>query len=284
MSVLQHERPGAENAGPAGAASAVSWGAVLAGAAVAAAVSLLLFALATGLDLAALSSTNRATPEALFTMIAAVALIVTQWIPASLGGYITGRLRTRWLGTDRHEVFVRDSAHGFLTWCVATVFMASGLGSGLASSASHLTGADRSGGAAAHTAQPSAFTARPGAFNAQPGAFNAQPGAFGHFGQVPLSASVPMHSELVVPDGPTLGDVLDTDRTYVARPAATLGADTEPGDARRPEWDRLAWQASDAERRDAAAISIFTALSMLVGACIASVSAALGGRMRDLHP
>jgi hypothetical protein len=267
MSVLEDERPGADDAGPAGAASTVSWGAVLAGAAVAAAVSLLLFALATGLDLAALSSTNRATPDAWFTVIAAVALIVAQWIPASLGGYITGRLRTRWIGTHTHEVFFRDSAHGFLTWCVATVFMASGLGSGLASSASHLTGADRSGGAAAHTAQPSVFTAQPGAF-----------------GQAPLSASVPMHSELVVPDGPTLADVLDTDRTHVARPAATLGADPEPGDARRPEWDRLAWQASDAERRDAAAISILTALSMLVGACIASVSAALGGRMRDLHP
>ena len=30
--------------------------------------------------------------------------------------------------------------------------------------------------------------------------------------------------------------------------------------------------------------SIFTALSMLLGAFIACVSAALGGRVRDLHP
>jgi hypothetical protein len=248
--------------------TAVSWGAVLAGAAVAAAVSLLLFALATGLDLAALSSTstNRATPAS-FTVIAAVALIVTHWIPASLGGYITGRLRTRWIGTPTHEVFFRDGAHGFLTWSVATVFMASGLGSGLASTASRLTGAVHSGGAAVHTAQPSPF--------------NAQSGAFG---QAPLTASAPTHSELVVPDGPTLADMLDTDRTYLARPAATPGAVPEPGDVPRPAWDRPAWQASEAERRDAAANSIFTALSMLVGALIASISAALGGRIRDLHP
>jgi hypothetical protein len=93
-----------------------------------------------------------------------------------------------------------------------------------------------------------------------------------------------MHSELVVPDGPTLADMLDSDRTYLARPAATPGAVPEPGDARWPAGDRLAWRASEAERRDAAANSIFTALSMLVGACIASVSAALGGRVRDLHP
>lgn len=37
-------------------------------------------------------------------------------------------------------------------------------------------------------------------------------------------------------------------------------------------------------RRDAAATSIFTSLSMLIGAFIASVSGALGGRLRDEHP
>jgi hypothetical protein len=41
---------------------------------------------------------------------------------------------------------------------------------------------------------------------------------------------------------------------------------------------------ADAARKAAARAAIYTALSMLVGAFIASVSAALGGRLRDEHP
>jgi hypothetical protein len=40
---------------------------------------------------------------------------------------------------------------------------------------------------------------------------------------------------------------------------------------------------ADTARKTAAEAAIYTALSMLVGAFIASVSAALGGRLRDEH-
>lgn len=42
--------------------------------------------------------------------------------------------------------------------------------------------------------------------------------------------------------------------------------------------------AIDAARKAAMAVAGFTGLSMLVGAFIASVSGAIGGRLRDLHP
>jgi hypothetical protein len=42
--------------------------------------------------------------------------------------------------------------------------------------------------------------------------------------------------------------------------------------------------AADEARKDAAETSIYTGLAMLIGAFIASVSAALGGRLRDEHP
>ena len=58
-----------------------------------------------------------------FTVTTAIWLIVTQWISAGLGGYIAGRLRTRWHGTPAHEVFFRDTAHGLITWSVATVLV-----------------------------------------------------------------------------------------------------------------------------------------------------------------
>ena len=41
-----------------------------------------------------------------------------------LGGYLTGRLRTKWVGIRTNEVFFRDTAHGFLAWALATVLVA----------------------------------------------------------------------------------------------------------------------------------------------------------------
>ena len=59
-----------------------------------------------------------------FAVNAAIWLIVSQWLSAALGGYIAGRLRTKWVGTHTHEVFFRDTAHGLVTWSVATVIVA----------------------------------------------------------------------------------------------------------------------------------------------------------------
>ena len=43
-------------------------------------------------------------------------------------------------------------------------------------------------------------------------------------------------------------------------------------------------QVADAARKSASAVSIFTALSMLIGAFIACCAAAHGGSLRDEHP
>src|SRR3569833_2263218 len=101
------------------AASAVSWPSIFAGALVAMATSAGLLTLGTGLGLA----TKGHSPTA-FTIGAGLWLIVMQWLSSALGGYITGRLRTRWVGVHTHEVFFRDSAHGLLAWALATVVVA----------------------------------------------------------------------------------------------------------------------------------------------------------------
>lgn len=95
--------------------SAVSWAAIFAGAVVAAAASLLLLALAAGLNLASLSPwPNSGVSAAAAALMTGIGLIVIQWVASALGGYITGRLRTKWVGTHTHEVFFRDTAHGLL--------------------------------------------------------------------------------------------------------------------------------------------------------------------------
>ena len=105
--------------------SAVSWAAIFAGTAVAISISLVLLTLGSGLGLASLTpSTRSAASSGSLAALVTVWIVVVQWLSAASGGYVTGRLRTRWVGTHTHEVFFRDTAHGFVTWAVATAIVA----------------------------------------------------------------------------------------------------------------------------------------------------------------
>ena len=59
-----------------------------------------------------------------------------QIVASSVGGYLAGRLRTRWVNVHTHEVYFRDTAHGFLAWSLSLVLTA-GL---LTSAASAMSG------------------------------------------------------------------------------------------------------------------------------------------------
>src|ERR1700761_154598 len=94
--------------------SAVSWAAVFAGAVTALALSVVLSALTSGFELGAASAYPGTTAANLagFTPIAGAWMIVAQVLCAGLGGYLAGRLRTKWLHVHDHEVHFRDTAHG----------------------------------------------------------------------------------------------------------------------------------------------------------------------------
>src|SRR6266481_2836472 len=116
------------------AVSAVSWPAIIAGAFAIAATALILLALGSGLGLSSVSPWyNSGSSATTFGVWAAVWLIVVQWLSAALGGYLTGRLRTKWVGVHTDEVYFRDTAHGFLAWAVAAVIMAAALSSAASS-------------------------------------------------------------------------------------------------------------------------------------------------------
>ena len=119
------------------AASAVSWGAVIAGAVVALASSLVLIALGSGIGLVSVSPWANSG-------------VAIQLFSSGVGGYFAGRLRTRWVGVHDDEVFFRDTAHGFLVWAIGSVISASLLAaviSLIASGAGHLSGAAMQGAA-----------------------------------------------------------------------------------------------------------------------------------------
>ena len=102
--------------------TAVSWGAILAGATAASALALVLFLLGVGLGLSSMSPwTNNGASASTLGVSAILWLSFTQVVAYGMGGYLAGRLRTRWLTAHADEVYFRDTAHGFLTWAVASL-------------------------------------------------------------------------------------------------------------------------------------------------------------------
>jgi hypothetical protein len=122
--------------------SAVEWPAIAGGALAAIGLSIILFTLASGAGLAVVRPWSFSTPSpSTFGAAAAIGLIVTQWLASALGGYLTGRLRIKWVGIRTDEIFFRDTAHGFLAWALATVLMAA-LVAAVGTSTVAATGAD----------------------------------------------------------------------------------------------------------------------------------------------
>jgi hypothetical protein len=106
-------------------ASAVEWASIFGGALAAFGVTAILLTLGPGLGLTTVSPWSVTNPSpTTFGTAAAIWLVVTQWLSSAFGGYLTGRLRTKWVGIRTDEVLFRDTAHGLLAWALATLLMA----------------------------------------------------------------------------------------------------------------------------------------------------------------
>ena len=243
--------------------SAVSWPAVFAGAAVAGGTSLILIALGSGLGLASASPWPGAGASvATFTVMTGIWLIITQWAASGIGGYLTGRLRTRWANTHTHEVFFRDTAHGFLAWAVSTIVVA--LLVTTAASVAANVAAKNADGPYDYSVDSLFRSARP------------------DFG--PSSPAVRDEAVRIFTRGIAKAPMPVADRDYLAF-LVSVRTGLSPVDARArvDATVSASERAADDARKAASAASIFTALAMLIGAFIASVAAVLGGQQRDEH-
>jgi len=270
--------------------SAVSWAAIFAGTAAAVAATLILIALGSGLGLASASPwANGGATAVTLSTLAAIWLIVVQWIASGLGGYLTGRLRTRWVGTHTHEVFFRDTAHGFVTWAIASLVLATlvasatsaTIGAGLHAGAKVASGAAQG---ATNSVQSGGTTL--GGYDVDMLFRSARPDA--------NASSTDAHAEAtrILTKGLAAGDVPADDRAYLASQIAARAGISQDEAQKRVDSvidqvkaaDVKAREAADTARKAAATAATLTALSMLIGAFIACAAAALGGRERDLHP
>ncbi len=109
---------------PGHSRSGVSWAAIFAGALAAGILSVLLFMLGIGLGLSSVSVWSGQGSDGATVGWGAIAwLVVTQLLSAAVGGYLAGRLRTKWQGGHSDDIYFRDTAHGFLSWALATICM-----------------------------------------------------------------------------------------------------------------------------------------------------------------
>ena len=253
--------------------SAVSWAAVFAGAFATSALSLILLALGTGVGLSSLSPWSSAGVSAsTVTKGAIVWLILTQIVAAAMGGYLAGRLRTKWVSVHTHEVYFRDTAHGFLVWSVSLVITTAFLASAATSMVSGNAARNDVGATAAGEARSDPY----GYF--VDSLFRSDRPA------ADLNADAALHAEvgLILARGLREGYVPSTDRAYLAQlVTARTGMDQAEAQRRVAEVLNQARQAADDARRATAHFLYWTFLALLIGAFCASYAATIGGRQRD---
>ena len=260
--------------------SSVSWGAVIAGALTAAALTLLLASLGVGLGLSAISPwSNEGVSATTFKIGTGVYLVAVAMLSSAIGGYVAGRLRTKWVDLNDHEIYFSDTAHGLIVWALATVLMASALGGAM----THiLAGASAGLAPAAATAAPADPTetyvdALLRAEPAQASPTNPQASAQGDNANVRRELG-----RIIAPALARGGDVAAADRTYAAKVvAARTGLSQTDAEKRVSDVTAQAKKAADDARRNAASMALWFAAAMLAGAVASMLGATDGGLLRD---
>lgn len=274
--------------------SGVSWGAIFAGAAAAAALSLILVLLGFGLGFSAVSPWAGEGVSAKGLGISTIIwLAATQIIASGLGGYIAGRLRVKWANMHGDEVYFRDTAHGFLAWCVATLVTATLVVGSVSSivSGGVQAGASVAGGAAGAMTQAAGTAAG-----------NTDSDQYGYFVDSLFRDDRPAAVSDDAARGTVTrifaqslanGQLSAEDRTYLAQLVAQRTNLTQADAERRVDeiYARTqkaiadakvkAQQAADTAAKVAAWTSLWMFIALLAGAFFASLSATFGGRRRD---
>jgi hypothetical protein len=285
------------------AETAVSVKAILAGATGSIAVTMILVAFGVGVGFTVISPwSGQGVSATTFTAAAGVYLFVVAMLSSTIGGYLAGRLRSRWASVNEHERYFRDSAHGFVVWALATIVTATVLGSAV----SGLIGSAASTVAPAATAasQPSDIyvdqllrtNPSQGATNTAPAASAAQAtsptageqtAAPLQGGQItpPARQNIGNRAEITRIIAPSMlkgGSVPDGDKKYLASIVAARGGLSQAdADARVDYVITQAKQAADKARKSTALFGLWLAASMLAGALSAALAAIEGGNLRN---
>ncbi len=291
-------------------ASAVSWGAIAAGAACSLAVTLVVVTFAVGAGLSIVSPwAGEGVSSTTAARTAGLMLIAVAMISSTAGGFVAGRLRPSWLGVHEDERYFRDTAHGLTAWALATLITVAVFGSATTKLASGaLSGA---GSAATITASNAAMNNSAGSssniyvdrllrVNPSPSAaVNAQvsPTATGQTtapagGQTTATnpqsgnqndeATRADFTRVFVAALTPKSQLAPEDRTYLASVVASRSnISQQEAEQRIDQAMTQARQAADTARKAAAKLSFWVAASLLAGALAAMLAATVGGWLRS---
>jgi hypothetical protein len=283
----------------------VSWKAIFAGATASLAVTMILIAFGIGVGFSVISPWgDQGVPATTFTVSAAVYLFCVSMLSSTIGGYLAGRLRTRWASVNENERYFRDSAHGFVVWALAAVVGAAVM----SGAATHIIAGASSGLA------PAASTAAQGSpsdiyvdqllrTNPAQSSASATPAAAAQQATSPTTGdqtAAPLQGGQIAPPqrqnvgnraeitriiAPSMlkgGSISDPDKKYLASiVAARSGISQADAEARVDYVINQAKQAADKARKSAALFGLWLAASMLAGALSAALAAIEGGNLRN---
>ncbi len=287
--------------------SAVSWSAVAAGAAAAASLSLVLLILGVGLGLSSVSPWARDGISATtFGMSTIVWLTFTQVVASSMGGYLAGRLRTRWTELHPDEVYFRDTAHGFLAWALACLVTAALLTSVITSI---VGGGVQAGATVVGGVTSAAGNAVGGTAMASRAAQGGDGGPIGYFIDTLFRRDATTVGNPAAAEAATTADAAEVSRIFmnvsrteplpaddtryvgqiVARRTGLSQQDAEQrvttvygkAQATVRAAEVAARDATDKARKASAYGALWLFASLLMGAFVASFAATFGGRRRD---
>lgn len=269
--------------------SAISWGAVIAGAFAATAMMIVLAALGSGLGLSMVSPWGDGPSATTVGWLTAVWVVIVEILSFATGGYVAARMRRAYPATvHTNEVGLRDGMHGFVVWAFAVVVSAwiiGGAAAGLVSGIAK-TGSNIASGAAMGAAASRGNDSGPGAADVT-----------GYFVDSMFRSNQPRPEDTQSPqtraeigrimaNAVATGQLTPEDRSYVAQAvAARTGlsqADAETRvNATMQKMQNAAKQTADTAAKVGAYASFWTFMALIVAAAAASWAAVLGGRHRD---
>ncbi|MEA2929813.1 MAG: hypothetical protein QOG38_2241 [Hyphomicrobiales bacterium] len=255
--------------------SAVSWAAIAAGGIAACAFSLFLAELVAGLGLLAVSPWPGSNPSGTTLHIAGgIGLILIAVMASALGGFIAGRLRTRWVGIHVDETYFRDTAHGFLAWAFGTLLLVTALGAVGTTIMGGLTQGATQGAAQGAAMNPAVDR---NAYYVDTLFRSDRPAADGN-----QNAGTPEASRLLARAVTPGSDLAAGDRTRLAQLVAQrTGLSQQEAQQRVDAVINQAKAAADEARKAAAKLALWMAAALLAGALAASIAAVEAGRERD---
>jgi hypothetical protein len=292
--------------------SAVSWKAIFAGTIASAALTLVLVAFGVGVGFSVISPWNGSGISATtFTIGAGIYLIVIAMLSSTIGGYLAGRLRSKWPTVHEHERYFRDSAHGLLVWALSTVIIAGFLGGAMsaiiggvgaaatsaATSPLAATTIDQLTRSAPNRTANAASAPAPSAQQAaqqttdqatSPSAAGQNPPALqgGQIVAPPSARPAPVNraeiGRIVVPALAKGGSVSAGDRSYLVQVVAERNGMTQAeAEKRVDDVFAQAKQSADKARKSTAAFAFWLTFAMLAGALSAALAAIEGGSLRN---